>query len=208
MPKGRLKLINSAEVRRSLVQHLPSVTDHIQALNQVVRGAILSDGTFRSYDSRQSLAGYHELTIFRIMYRIQKLNTYNPERDGATNQTAITNSTPGPHSHLACQTLDLLLSRLLAQPPITQIWIEKTVVTRVWISSLSLHVQDHLSKLENIFEDISHTNGTRLGLEATHASQSVSTRKDSLQITNFSDTLTADMESCYYSAAIAKRGSC
>jgi hypothetical protein len=49
MPKGRLKLINSAEVGRSLFQYLPSVTDYIQALNQVVRGAILSDGTFRSY---------------------------------------------------------------------------------------------------------------------------------------------------------------
>jgi hypothetical protein len=140
------------------------------------------------------------------MYQIQKLNTHNPERDGATNQIAMTNSTPGPHSHLACQTLDLLLSRLLAQPPITQTWVEKIVVTRVWISSLSLHVQDHLSKLENLFEDISHMNGTRLGLEATHASQSVSTRKGPFRITSSSDTLTADMESCYCSAAIAERG--
>ena len=111
------------------------------------------------------------------MYQVQKLNTYNPERNGTANQTTIANSTPGPHSHLACQTLDLLLARLLAQPQIEQTWIEKIVVTRIWISSLSLHVQDHLSKLENLFEDISHTNGTRLGLEATHASQSVSTKK-------------------------------
>jgi hypothetical protein len=116
------------------------------------------------------------------MYQIQKLNVYNAERDGAMNQTAMTNSTPGPHSHLACQTLDLLLSRLLAQPPIVQTWIEKIVVTRVWISSLSLHVQDYPSKLGNMFDDIAHTNGTKLSLEATHASQSVSGQNRSLKI--------------------------
>jgi hypothetical protein len=111
------------------------------------------------------------------MYQIQKLNIYNPDRDSETNQTTIANSTPGSHSYLACQTLDLLLSRLLGQTSITQTWIEKIVVTRVWISSLSTHVQDHPTKLENLFDDITHTNGTRLGPEATHASQSVSCAK-------------------------------
>ncbi|KAI4848171.1 hypothetical protein E4T45_06456, partial [Aureobasidium sp. EXF-8846] len=80
------------------------------ALNKIVRGAMLSDGTFKS---------------------------------------------------------------LLGQPSITQAWIEKIVVTRVWISSLSTQVQDHPSKLGNLFDDIAHTNGTRLGPEATHASQSL-----------------------------------
>ncbi|KEQ69702.1 SPO22-domain-containing protein [Aureobasidium namibiae CBS 147.97] len=125
-------------------------------LNQIVRGAILSDGTFRS-----------------IMCQIQKLNLYNPERAGAKIQAAMTDSTPGPHSHLACQTSDLLLSRLLAQSPIVQTWIEKIVVTRVWISSLSLDVQDHPSRLGNLFDDIAHANGIKLSAEATHASQSL-----------------------------------
>jgi hypothetical protein len=58
MPKGHLKLISSAEVGRSLVQYLPSVTDHIQALKQVVRGAILSDGTFRSYGPVKIFPGF------------------------------------------------------------------------------------------------------------------------------------------------------
>lgn len=123
------------------------------------------------------------------MYQIQKLNIYNPERDGAANQTAMTNSTPGPHSHLACQTLDLLLTRLLARPPVAQTWIEKIVVTRIWISSLSLHVQDHPSKLRNLFDDIAHANGTKLGLEATHASQSVSRQQRSLQTKNSNLTI-------------------
>ena len=191
-----------------MINHKPSATNHMQALNQVVRGAILSDGTFRSYGCCQSTAGYRELTTFRVMYQIQKLNIYNPQRDCATNQTAITNSTPGPHSHLACQTLDLLLSRLLAQPPVAQTWIEKIVVTRVWISSLSLHVQDHPFKLKNLFDDIAHTNGTKLSLEATHASQSVSRQKHAFSPDQKfqPDTAPAYLESCYCSAAIAERG--
>ncbi|KAI4843923.1 hypothetical protein E4T44_06486 [Aureobasidium sp. EXF-8845] len=127
----------------------------------------------RSYAFGRHIQIYRELTVLRIMYQIQKLNIYNPNKDSATNQTTVANSTPGPHSCLACQTLDLLLSRLLGQPSITQAWIEKIVVTRVWISSLSTQVQDHPSKLGNLFDDIAHTNGTRLGPEATHASQSL-----------------------------------
>jgi nucleoside phosphorylase len=141
------------------------------------------------------------------MYQIQKLNIYNPDKESATNQTTIANSTPGPHSYLACQTLDLLLSRLLGQPPITQAWIEKTVVTRVWISSLSTHVQDHPSKLGNLFDDIAHTNGTRLGLEATHASQSVSCARHSLfHRKHCFDISIVDMESSHCVTASSERG--
>ncbi|KAG9530791.1 SPO22-domain-containing protein, partial [Aureobasidium melanogenum] len=124
-------------------------------LNQIVRGAIFSEGIFKS-----------------IMYQIQKLNTHDPERAGATHTTTV-RSTPGPHSHLACQTLDLLLSRLLGEPSIVQIWIEKIVVMRLYICSLALHVQDHPPTVENLFEDIATRNGTKLGPEATHASQSL-----------------------------------
>ncbi|KAH0162689.1 SPO22-domain-containing protein, partial [Aureobasidium melanogenum] len=124
-------------------------------LNQIVRGAIFSEGIFKS-----------------IMYQIQRLNTYDPGRAGATHTTTA-RSTPGPHSHLACQTLDLLLSRLLGEPSIVQIWIEKIVVMRLYICSLALHVQDHLPTVENLFEDIVTRNGTKLGSEATHASQSL-----------------------------------
>jgi hypothetical protein len=141
------------------------------------------------------------------VYQIQKLNTYNPERDVATYHSAITNTTPGPHSHLACQTLDLLLSRLLGQPPIAQTWVEKIVVTRVWISSLSLHMQDHPSKLEILFDNIARTNGTRLGLEATHAAQSVSGKRHFLfGRMDYTDITIADMESRHCSAAITGRG--
>lgn len=110
------------------------------------------------------------------MHQIQKLNTADPERVGATNRTTIATSTPGPFSNLACQTLDLLLSRLLEQPSVAQIWIEKVVVIRVWICSFTLHVQDHPLKLENLFDDIANRNRTKLGMEATHACQSVSGR--------------------------------
>jgi hypothetical protein len=207
MLKDRSKPINSAEVGRSSTTYEPSKTDHLQALNQVVRGAILSDGTFKSYVFLWGFSGFRELTILRILYQIQKLNTYNLERDGAINHSAITNTTPGPHSHLACQTLDLLLSRLLGQPPIAQTWVEKIVVTRLWISSLSLHVQDHPSKLENLFDDIARTDGTRLGLEATHAAQSVSGKSCVLHHPkSCSDITIADMESCHCSAAVIGRG--
>ncbi|KAG9964353.1 SPO22-domain-containing protein, partial [Aureobasidium melanogenum] len=121
-------------------------------LNHIVRGAIFSEGIFKS-----------------IMYQIQRLSTHDSERAGTT----ITSSTPGPHSHLACQTLDLLLSRLLDQPSIVQTWIEKIVVMRLYICSLSLQVQDHLPTLENLFEDIALKYETKLGLEATHAAPSL-----------------------------------
>ncbi|KAG9644000.1 SPO22-domain-containing protein, partial [Aureobasidium melanogenum] len=125
-------------------------------LNRIVRGAIFSEGIFKS-----------------IIYQIQRLNMHDPERAGATNHTNIAGSTPGPHSRLACQTLDLLLSRLLEQSSVIQTWLEKIVVMRLYICSLSLHVQDHLPTLENLFEDIATRNGTKLGPEATHASQSL-----------------------------------
>lgn len=108
------------------------------------------------------------------MYQIQKLNTFHPEKNSTANPNTIANSNPGPYSQLACQSLDLLLSRLLAESPIPQQLLEKIVVSRVWISSLSLQAQDHPSKLQILFDDVCGAKRTGLGLEATHASQSVS----------------------------------
>ncbi|KAH0269856.1 SPO22-domain-containing protein, partial [Aureobasidium melanogenum] len=125
-------------------------------LNKIICGAIISEGIFKS-----------------IMYQIQKLNAFDPERAVATNHNTIAIITPGPHSHLACQTLDLMLYRLLEQSSIVQPWIEKIVVMRLYICSLSLHARDHLPSLENLFEDIAMKAGTKLGPEATHASQSL-----------------------------------
>ncbi|KAL2027147.1 hypothetical protein VTO58DRAFT_111238 [Aureobasidium pullulans] len=93
--------------------------------------------------------------------------------EGTFRSANIVNSNPGPHSYLACQSLDLLLSRLLPELPAALNMVEKIIVTRIWISSLSLQVHDHPSRLEALFEDIANTNGTKLGLEATHASQSL-----------------------------------
>ncbi|KAI5200557.1 hypothetical protein E4T39_05665 [Aureobasidium subglaciale] len=129
--------------------------DLSQALARVIRMAIISEGTFKS-----------------IMYQIQKLNTFDPESE-STNRTTISNSNPGPHSHLACQNLSLLQSRLLAESPIAQKSVEKIVVTRVWIASLSLHVQHHPSELEIMFDDVANTKGMKLSPEAAHASQSL-----------------------------------
>jgi hypothetical protein len=117
--------------------------------------------------------GHSTLTVSRIIFQIQRLNTHDPEKAGVTHTTTA-RSTPGPHSRLACHTLDLLLSRLLGEPSIVQNWIEKIVVMRLYICSLALHVQDHLPTVENLFEDIAIRDGTKLGPEATHASQSVS----------------------------------
>lgn len=150
--------------------------------------------------------GHSTLTAFRIIYQIQRLNTHDPERAGATNHTNIAGSTPGSHSRLACRTLDLLLSRLLGQSSVIQTWLEKIVVMRLYICSLSLHVQDHLPTLENLFEDIATRNGTKLGPEATHASQSVSSRRPFSYFEDSTHIMTADMESCYYLTAITKRG--
>lgn len=150
--------------------------------------------------------GCSTLTTFRIMYQIQRLNTYDPERANATNHTKIASITPGLHSHLACQSLDLLLYRLLEQSSIAQTWIEKIVVMRLYICSLSLHAQDHLPTLENLFEDVAMKAGTKLGPEATHASQSVSSKKPSFYLQNSTHIIAADMESRYYLTAITERG--
>ncbi|KAI5240059.1 hypothetical protein E4T43_06366 [Aureobasidium subglaciale] len=113
-----------------------------------------------------------EGTFKSVMYQIQKLNTFDVESEG-TNRTAVTNSNPGPHSHLACQNLSFLLSRLLAESPVAQKSVEKVVVTRIWIASLSLHVQYHPSELEIMFDDVANTKDMKLSPEAAHASQSL-----------------------------------
>ena len=110
------------------------------------------------------------LTRKRVMYQIQKLNLLDPTQEDTTQQ----NTRPGPYSQLACQALDLLLSRLLADHPVSQALIEKVVVIRVWISSLSLQESDHPNKLQSVLDDVSNTNNEHLSVEATHASQSVS----------------------------------
>lgn len=171
-------------------------------LNQIVRGAIFSEGSFRSYESQLKLSEHVALTESRIMYQIQRLNTHDPERAGATNPTTIASSAPGPYSKLACQTLDVLLDRLLDQPSLVQVWIEKIVVVRVWVCSLSVHVQDHLSKLENLFEDLANSKCAKLGLEATHASQSVRSPSYSSRWEKFIDIVIVDMESCHCFTAV------
>ncbi|KAI5246324.1 hypothetical protein E4T42_06428 [Aureobasidium subglaciale] len=113
-----------------------------------------------------------EGTFKSIMYQIQKLNTFDIGSEG-TNRTVVINSNPSPHSHLACQNLSLLLSRLLAESPVTQKSVEKVVVTRIWIASLSLHVQYHPSELEIIFDDVANTKDMKMSPEAAHASQSL-----------------------------------
>lgn len=150
--------------------------------------------------------GDSTLTTSRITYQIQRLNTYDPEKAGAINHSTIASINPGPHSHLACQTLDLMLYRLLEQSSIVQPWVEKIVVMRLYICSLSLHARDHLPSLENLFEDIAMKAGTKLGPEATHASQSVSSRKLASYLKNFTHIMIADMESCHYLTAITERG--
>ncbi|KAI5270015.1 hypothetical protein E4T47_06531 [Aureobasidium subglaciale] len=153
--KHRSNSRRSAEVRLYDCKHAIRHADCTRALTRVIRMAILSEGTFKS-----------------VMYQIQKLNTFDVESEG-TNRTAVTNSNPGPHSHLACQNLSFLLSRLLAESPVAQKSVEKVVVTRIWIASLSLHVQYHPSELEIMFDDVANTKDMKLSPEAAHASQSL-----------------------------------
>jgi hypothetical protein len=122
------------------------------------------------------------------MYQIQKLNRINLNKESISGPIAVTSNTPGPYSQLACQSLDLLLSRILSEPTETQGMVEKVVVTRIWISSLSLQAQDHPPVLQSLFDDILHSVNKKLGLEATHASQSVSNAsKLSIMITLIAD---------------------
>lgn len=90
-------------------------------------------------------------TFKTVMNQVQKLKTFSPG--------------------LACQTLDTFLSLRLYESK-SQDYIEKTVVTRIWIST-TRQDSDQLLRLQELLDEVSDSTDQPFRSDATHAAQTL-----------------------------------
>ena len=79
---------------------------------------------------------------------------------------------PDSFTH-SCRVLDSLLSRLLASGKQIQVWVEKVVVTRIWIVVSEEPMPDAAQRLSDLLDETWGTTGRLFSAEATHAAQSL-----------------------------------
>lgn len=96
-----------------------------------------------------------------IMSQIRRLKQLNKENDHPSSQSLAS----------TCHALDALLPRLFES--ISQPWLEKVVVTRVWISVTEQPSIEGASKLHGIFNEVLQATGRPFTSQATHAAQSL-----------------------------------
>lgn len=76
----------------------------------------------------------------------------------------------------ACKALDDLMSiRLFMEENAT--WIEKTVITRIWISTSDVQAENVLEQLQQTFDTILQESNSSLSAPATHAAQTLLWKK-------------------------------
>ena len=56
-------------------------------------------------------------------------------------------------------------------------WIEKAVITRVWISTSDVYAENAIEQLEQLFETVMHESNLSLTPPATHAAQTLLWKK-------------------------------
>lgn len=95
------------------------------------------------------------------MQQIQKLKRIKTNDDLADSQGI----------DLACQALDLLLSRLY--PVENYSWLEKVIVTRIWIVVSDRPTSDSATRLNELFGEYLSNTGQAFSPEAAHAAQSL-----------------------------------
>lgn len=72
----------------------------------------------------------------------------------------------------ACKVLDDLLEIRLFREE-NQMWVEKAVITRIWIGTFNNNLENALEQLQELF-DIVLQNSNPFSAPATHAAQTVS----------------------------------
>jgi hypothetical protein len=78
------------------------------------------------------------------------------------------------HSNVtACKALDDLIDIRLFREE-NQSWIEKAVITRIWIGTNNSHSEKALEEMQELFDTVSQNSNVRLSAPATHAAQTVS----------------------------------
>ena len=91
---------------------------------------------------------------------------------GLKGSTALTLNS----SDLACKALDdLLTTRIFSTEK--EPWVEKVLITRLWITTSSLDTENVLSSLRLIFDTVAANVKESLSAHATHAAQTVSYAK-------------------------------
>lgn len=76
----------------------------------------------------------------------------------------------------ACKALDeLLKSRLIRDEHGP--WIEKAIITRIWISTSDAHAENALEQLQQIFDLLVQESNFSLSAPATHAAQTLLWKK-------------------------------
>jgi hypothetical protein len=74
----------------------------------------------------------------------------------------------------ACKILDDLIDIRLFREE-NQNWIEKAIMTRIWISTTSKLTENVLEQLQELLDTVSHDSKAPISAPATHAAQTVST---------------------------------
>lgn len=69
----------------------------------------------------------------------------------------------------------MLKSRLIREENAS--WIEKAVITRIWISTSDVHAENALEQLQGIFDTVLQESGPSLSAPATHAAQTLLWKK-------------------------------
>lgn len=74
---------------------------------------------------------------------------------------------------IACKALDDLIDiRLLREE--NQSWIEKAVITRIWVGTSNNNSENMLEQMQELFDTVSQNSKIQLSAPATHAAQTVS----------------------------------
>lgn len=76
----------------------------------------------------------------------------------------------------ACKALDELLKLRLIRDDHGQ-WIEKAIITRIWISTSDAHAENALAQLQQLFDLLVQQFSFSLSAPATHAAQTLLWRK-------------------------------
>ncbi|KAJ4331225.1 sporulation-specific protein 22 [Didymella glomerata] len=144
-----------------LKMELLSAAEHVDAaeyysvLSRMIRTIVLNENNFKTL-----IHHIHKLKDLRYA-----LNLHSPD------SVLISSS-----SVYACKALDeLLKSRLIRDEH--ESWIEKAMITRIWISTSDAHAENALEQLQQTFDLLIHESSFSLSAPATHAAQTLLWKK-------------------------------
>ena len=76
----------------------------------------------------------------------------------------------------ACKALDDLTKLRLIRED-NELWIEKAIITRIWISTNNIHAENVIEQLQQMFDMVVQDSNSSLSAPATHAAQTLLWKK-------------------------------